>query len=32
GLLTVLIFNALARFNARELQDLQLVGNDEVRV
>ena len=32
GLLTVLIFNALMRFNARELQDLQLVRNDEVRV
>lgn len=31
GLLTVLVFNALARFNARELQDLEVVGRTEVQ-
>lgn len=31
GLLTVLIFNALARFNPQELQDLKLMGAAEVR-
>lgn len=31
GLLTVLIFNALARFNAKELQDMKLADAAEVR-
>jgi cobalt/nickel transport system permease protein len=31
GLLTVLIFNALARFNPQELQELKLLPADEVR-
>jgi len=32
GLLTVVIFNALKRFNARELQDMNLLSRTEVRV
>lgn len=32
GLLTVVIFNALARFNPRELQDMKVIGSSEVRV